>query len=62
VTPQIGGSLVDTVRRQGRLTRQGAFFDLVGGGAMVLTLEPDGRLRGEFPAVRTCRCGSASSS
>jgi hypothetical protein len=44
----IDGSLSDTVRREGRLTRQGAFFDLVGGGAMVLTLEPDRRLTGEF--------------
>jgi hypothetical protein len=44
----IDGSLSDTVRREGRLTRQGVFFDLLGGGAMVLTLEPDRRLTGEF--------------
>ena len=44
----IDGSQSDTVRREGRLTRSGVFFGLVGGGAMVLTLEPDRRLAGEF--------------
>ena len=48
VLVQGGRSLSDTVRREGRLTRQGVFFDLVGGGAMVLTLEPDRRLTGKF--------------
>ena len=43
----LDGSRADTVRREGRLTRQGAFFDLVGGGTMVLTLS-SGRLTGEF--------------
>jgi hypothetical protein len=43
----LDGSRADTVRRDGRLTRQGAFFDLVGGGTMVLTLS-SGRLTGEF--------------
>jgi hypothetical protein len=44
----VDGGRSDTVRREGRLTRQGAFFDLVGGGAMVLTLSPGRRLTGEF--------------
>ena len=44
----IEGGQSDTVRREGRLTRAGAYFGLVGGGAMVLTLEPGGRLAGEF--------------
>jgi hypothetical protein len=44
----LDGSRADTVRREGRLTRQGAFFDLVGGGAMVLTLSSARRLTGEF--------------
>jgi hypothetical protein len=48
----IDGSLSDTVRREGRLTRAGVFFDLVGGGAMVLTLEPGRRLTGEFAGGR----------
>ena len=55
----LDGSRADTVRREGRLTRQGAFFDLVGGGTMVLTLS-SGRLTGEFaggPDVPT-RLGS----
>ena len=43
----VEGGRADTVRREGRLTRQGAFFDLVGGGTMVLTLS-SGRLTGEF--------------
>ena len=43
----VEGGRVDTVRREGRLTRQGAFFDLIGGGTMVLTLS-SGRLTGEF--------------
>jgi hypothetical protein len=44
----LDGSRADTVRREGRLTRQGAFFDLVGGGTMVLTLSSARRLTGEF--------------
>ena len=44
----VDGGLSDTVRREGRLTRRGLFFDLVGGGALVLTLESAGRLTGEF--------------
>ena len=44
----IDGGQSDTVRREGRLTRRGAFFGLVGGGALVLTVEPDRRLAGEF--------------
>jgi hypothetical protein len=44
----LDGSRADTVRREGRLTRQGVFFDLVGGGAMVLTLSSARRLTGEF--------------
>lgn len=44
----IEGGQSDTVRREGRLTRAGAYFGLVGGGAMVLTLERGGRLAGEF--------------
>ena len=44
----IDGSQSDTVRREGRLTRGGAFFGLVGGGALVLTVEPGRRLAGEF--------------
>jgi hypothetical protein len=44
----VEGGQSDTVRREGRLTRAGAYFGLVGGGAMVLTLEPGGRLAGEF--------------
>ena len=44
----LDGGRADTVRREGRLTRQGAFFDLVGGGAMVLTLSSTRRLTGEF--------------
>ena len=44
----VDGGLSDTVRREGRLTRRGLFFDLVGGGALVLTLESGGRLTGEF--------------
>jgi hypothetical protein len=44
----IDGGLSDTVRREGRLTRRGLFFDLVGGGALVLTLESSHRLTGEF--------------
>lgn len=44
----VDGGLSDTVRREGRLTRRGLFFDLGGGGALVLTLESAGRLTGEF--------------
>jgi hypothetical protein len=44
----VDGGLSDTVRREGRLTRRGLFFDLVGGGALVLTLESGRRLTGEF--------------
>jgi hypothetical protein len=44
----IEGGQSDTVRREGRLTRAGAYFGLVGGGAIVLTLESGGRLAGEF--------------
>ena len=44
----IDGGQSDTVRREGRLTRGGAFFGLVGGGAFVLTVEPGLRLAGEF--------------
>lgn len=44
----VDGDFSDTVRRAGRLTRQGLFFDLVGGGALVLTLEPGRQLTGEF--------------
>jgi hypothetical protein len=44
----LDGGRADTVRREGRLTRQGAFFDLVGGGTMVLTLSSARRLTGEF--------------
>jgi hypothetical protein len=43
----IDGALVDTVRREGRRTRQGFYFELVGGGTLVLELE-SGRLIGEF--------------
>lgn len=44
----VDGGLADTVRREGRLTRSGLFFDLVGGGTLVLTLESGDRLTGEF--------------
>jgi hypothetical protein len=44
----IDGSQSETVRREGRLTRSGVFFGLVGGGAIVLTLESERRLSGEF--------------
>ncbi len=44
----VDGGLSNTVRREGRLTRRGLFFDLVGGGTLVLTLESGRRLRGEF--------------
>jgi hypothetical protein len=44
----VDGGLADTSRREGRLTRRGLFFDLVGGGALVLTLESGRRLTGEF--------------
>ena len=44
----VDGGLADTVRREGRLTRRGLFFDLVGGGTLVLTLESGDRLTGEF--------------
>jgi hypothetical protein len=44
----IDGGQSDTVRREGRLTRGGAFFGLVGGGALVLTVEPGRRLAAEF--------------
>jgi hypothetical protein len=44
----VDDGVADTVRREGRLTRQGLYFDLVGGGALVLTLESGDRLTGEF--------------
>ncbi len=44
----VDGGVADTVRREGRLTRSGLFFDLVGGGALVLTLESGDQLTGEF--------------
>ena len=44
----VDGGFSDTVRREGRLTRRGLFFDLVGGGVLVLTLESGDRLTGEF--------------
>ena len=43
----LDGGMADTVRREGRLTRRGLYFELVGGGTLVLTLE-SGRLTGEF--------------
>jgi hypothetical protein len=44
----VDGGLADTVRREGRMTRQGLYFDLLGGGTLVLTRESDRRLTGEF--------------
>ena len=45
----VDGSVAETALREGRVTRRGAFFDLVGGGALVVTLEESGRrLTGEF--------------
>ena len=43
----VDGGVADTVRREGRFTRRGLYFDLVGGGTLVLELE-SGRLTGEF--------------
>ena len=57
----VDGGIADTVRREGRLTRRGLFFDLVGGGALVLTLESGVGSPGSSPAARTCRCGSGHS-
>jgi hypothetical protein len=43
------GGLSHSTRREGRLTRDGLFFALVGGGTLTLTLGPDRRaLSGEF--------------
>jgi hypothetical protein len=44
----VDGALSDTVRREGRLTREGLYFDLLGGGTLVLTRESNRRLTGEF--------------
>jgi hypothetical protein len=43
----VDGGIADTVRREGRFTRRGLYFELVGGGTLVLELE-SGRLTGEF--------------
>jgi hypothetical protein len=43
----IDGDVADTVRREGRFTSRGLYFELVGGGTLVLELE-SGRLIGEF--------------
>jgi hypothetical protein len=43
----VDGGLADTVRREGRYTSRGLYFELVGGGTLVLELE-SGRLIGEF--------------
>jgi hypothetical protein len=43
----LDGGQTDTVRHEGRFTRDGAYFGLVGGGVIVLTLE-GGRMAGEF--------------
>ncbi len=43
----VDGGVADTVRREGRFTRRGLYFELVGGGTLVLELE-SGRLTGEF--------------
>ena len=43
----IDGGVADTVRREGRFTSRGLYFELVGGGTLVLELE-SGRLIGEF--------------
>ncbi len=43
----VEGGAADTVRREGRFTRRGLYFELVGGGTLVLELE-SGRLTGEF--------------
>jgi hypothetical protein len=47
----VDGALVDTARREGKRTRQGFYFELAGGGTLVLTLESDRRLTGEFAGV-----------
>ena len=43
----IDGGVADTVRREGRFTSRGLYFELVGGGTLVLELA-SGRLTGEF--------------
>ena len=53
----VDGGVADTVRREGRLTRRGLYFELVGGGTLVLSSSPVGS-PASSPAVRTCRCGS----
>ena len=44
----VDGGIADTVRREGRLTRRGLYFELVGGGTLVLTLESGDGSPGEF--------------
>jgi len=43
----VDAGVADTVRREGRFTSRGLYFELVGGGTLVLELE-SGRLTGEF--------------
>ena len=43
----VDGGVADTVRREGRFTSRGLYFELVGGCTLVLELE-SGRLIGEF--------------
>jgi hypothetical protein len=43
----VDGGIADTVRREGRFTSRGLYFELVGGGTLVLELA-SGRLTGEF--------------
>jgi hypothetical protein len=44
----VDGGVSDTARYEGRLTRQGVYLELAGGGTLVLALESEGRLTGEF--------------
>jgi hypothetical protein len=44
----VDGGVSETARYEGRLTRQGLYFHLAGGGALVLTQESRHRLTGEF--------------
>jgi hypothetical protein len=43
----VDAGVADTVRREGRFTSRGLYFELVGGGTLVLEFE-SGRLTGEF--------------
>ncbi|HEY7139120.1 MAG TPA: hypothetical protein VIE44_03400 [Methylomirabilota bacterium] len=44
----VDGSVSDTARYEGRLTRQGVYLQLAGGGTLVLALDSERRLTGEF--------------